>query len=75
MAHMSISGCTFMQDGALCHRSRTVIMQVVAGQCDKALEWPGKSSDFNPLENAWCFLKDKVSEHRPSNIEDLRTII
>jgi len=36
------------------------------------LEWPGNSPDLNPIENARNYLKNKVQERKPSNINDLQ---
>ena len=35
------------------------------------LDWPGNSPDFNPIENLWTVLKDKVSEKQPASAKEL----
>ncbi|ELU01636.1 hypothetical protein CAPTEDRAFT_202396 [Capitella teleta] len=35
----------------------------------------GNSPDLNPIENLWSYMKDKVAEKRPSNAQDLRSVI
>ena len=32
------------------------------------LEWPGNSSDLNPIENLWSMMKRKVAEQQPSSV-------
>ena len=39
------------------------------------LDWPGKSSDLNPIENLWALMKAKESEKQPSSLEALRKVI
>jgi transposase len=64
----------FMQDGAPCHRCKLVKTYLQSAKI-KLLDWPGNSPDLNPIENLWSYMKDKVAEKRPSNAQDLRSVI
>ena len=69
---MEIHNCTiFMHDGDPCHKSR-LAHQFLNSQHIKVLDWPGNSSDLNPIENLWASIKVKVFEKQPSNIEALQ---
>ena len=56
--------CVFMQDGAPCHKAKTVL-KFLAEENIKLLPWPGNSPDMNPIENLWAIVKKKL---RKSNI-------
>jgi len=48
---MAVHNCEiFMHDGAPCHRAKIVI-DFLKTKNIKLFEWPGKSSDHNPIEN------------------------
>ncbi|GFW82270.1 retrovirus-related Pol polyprotein from transposon TNT 1-94 [Trichonephila clavipes] len=51
----------YMQDEAPCHTARS-IKAFLAEQNIPLLDWPGNSSDMNPLENVWELMKRKVSK-------------
>ena len=61
----------FMQDGAPAHRSK-IVTKFLEDNNIRVLEWLGNSPDLNPIENAWNFLKNKIQEKRPNNINDLQ---
>ena len=46
----------FMHDGAPCHRSK-IVKQFCTENHVKILDWPGNSSDLNPIENLWTKMK------------------
>ena len=46
-----------MQDGASCHPSK-VATEFLKENKISVLEWPGNSSDLNPVENLWTDMKD-----------------
>lgn len=50
---------TFMQDGAPCHRAKS-IQNLFSQHKLKILPWPGNSPDLNPIENVWSLLKTNV---------------
>jgi len=39
------------------------------------LEWPGNSSDLNPIEDFWTELKNRVAEKHPTSLPSLIKII
>ena len=60
----------FMQDGAPCHKSKKV-MKWFKDHNITLLEWPGNSPDFNPIENCWNYIKNKLSTVNTSSIQKL----
>ena len=61
----------FMYNGAPAHKSKS-ISKFLTEHNIKVLKWPGNSPDLNPIKNAWNYLKTKLQETRPSNIDDLQ---
>ena len=73
--HMHVHGCTiFLQDGALCHRSK-VATEFLRENKISVLEWPGNSPYLNPTENMQTIMKDNVAYKQPSSAENLRQSI
>lgn len=41
----------------------------------EVMDWPAQSPDLNPIENLWGDIKDAVHEEKPSNAEELWTVV
>ena len=73
---MKMTGCSiFMQDGAPCHKAKTV-MKWLADHNVFVLDWVGQSCDSNPIENLWTFLKKIIVDLGPAkNLVELQVKI
>jgi transposase len=60
----------FLQDGGLCHASKR-IKDFLAEQPFKVIDWPGNSSDLNPIENCWNHMKNLLKKKDISSIPKL----
>ena len=61
----------FMQDGAPCHKART-IMTWLDESGVPVLDWVGQSCDQNPIENLWTRLKRIIATYpAASNLQKL----
>ena len=75
LVHMNVHNTIiFMQDGALCHRSK-IVKKFLEENHVTMLDWPGNSPDLNPIENLWAKMKDLVAEKQPSNEKALNQCI
>ena len=73
---MKMTGCSiFMQDGAPCHKAKTV-MKWLADHNVSVMDWVGQSCDSNPIENLWTFLKKIIVDLGPAkNLVELQVKI
>ena len=68
---MLVHDCTTsMQDGAPCHSSK-IARDFFGSNKTTFMKRPGNSSKFNPIENFWIILEDKVAEKSLPNIFSL----
>ena len=59
----------FMHDSAPCHKARKISRYFEQKQIS-VLEWPGNSSDLNPIETCWHKIKKKTSEKKNTQPRD-----
>ena len=64
----------FMREGDLVHRFR-VVKKWLKDNHVPVLECPRNSSDLNPIENAWNYMKNKVQEAHSTNIQTLKEVL
>jgi hypothetical protein len=69
-----VQNAFFQDDGAPCHRSRTVL-QKSQYLGIRRLDWVGQSPDCNPIENLWSFLKRLVRASNPKTVSALKDIV
>ena len=62
----------FIHGGAPGHRSK-VISDYFTKSKVAVLDWPGNSPDFNPIENLWSYIKNKMAEKQTSSATELVT--
>ena len=64
----------FQDDSAPCHRSKTVReWHKINGV--QTLEWPGNSSDLNPIDNLWGILKQRIRAKKLKSRSELISAI
>ena len=63
----------FMHDGSPCHRAK-LVKNFLQENVD-ILDWPGNTSDLNPIENLWHVMKNEVADQHPTSMESLKTTI
>ena len=62
MCRISYSTGTFMQDGASCHIAKIIKEWFEFVNIDYIQDWPGNSTDLNPIENLWAIMKMRLKE-------------
>ena len=64
----------FQHDGAPCHTSKGT-KKWLADHANEVIGlWPGSSPDQNPIENLWNFMKQKIADHNPTSLENLKEV-
>jgi hypothetical protein len=61
----------YQQDNAPCHKAKSVT-ELFKQNNINALQWPARSLDLNPIENAWTVLNRKLTKEPVASAEDLR---
>ncbi len=71
-AHLQKRGIIFMQDGASCHRARSVMDYLKRNGITVMKGFPASSPDLNPIESVWALLNRLIYEMRPKTVAELR---
>jgi len=61
----------FQQDNAPCHKAKSVTKWFQENNI-KVLQWPARSPDLNPIENAWTVIDRKLTKAPVTSADDLR---
>lgn len=56
----------FQDDGAPCHRAKTILKWHRDHHVDIFDDWPPQSPDINPIENLWGIIGQSVSKSKPT---------
>lgn len=62
----------FMQDGAPCHTTKSVIQWLKDSEVPYISDWPGSSPDFNPIENLCSIMKQRLRDCDTSSLPKLK---
>ena len=67
------SGNTIIMDNATFHRNKILTELAIKAKCN-VLFLPPYSTDYNPIENVWANLKNKI-RYEGKNFDDLQDVI
>ena len=62
----------FQQDGAPCHRAKTVMNHFENCGISILKNWPGNSPDISPIENLWALMKAELRKKNITSIPQLK---
>lgn len=62
------------QDNAPIHKAK-IVSDYLRNEKINILQWPPQSPDLSPIENMWSWLKHKVSQRTPKNLDELQKCI
>ena len=69
--HMFLHNTSILiHNGVPCHGLKVVLKYLWKSMAE-VLDWPGNTSDLNPLENLWSYVKIKVAEKQQSSAKEL----
>ena len=66
----SLIFCFFKNSNFCCTETGMVKKWFADRSHIQLIKWPGNSSDLNPIENAWSWIKMKLKESSATNIEE-----
>ena len=73
--HTMVYDCNvFMNDGAPCHRTKSV-KNFLQEKIADILNWSVNSPDLNPIKNLWHVMKNEVTVQHPTSMESFKIAI
>jgi hypothetical protein len=73
-AEMGISDYIFQQDNNPMHTSGLERL-FFSERGIRVLEWPSRFPDLNPIEHLWAYMKRRLAELAPKNIDQLKSFL
>lgn len=65
----------FQQDGASCHRAKSIMDYIEVKGVNMISDWPPQSPDLSIIENVWALLKRNVEKRNAKTADELWRII